>query len=116
MYVDKEKIKQVFVNILKNGIQYSDAHSEITISYNFNEKDNCHEIDFQNYGIGIAEEEKEEIFKLWKRREAAQEKRPNGTGMGLSIVKEIMKAHKGNCYVKRLNNPTIFTVSIPQKH
>lgn len=116
MFVDKERIKQVFTNILKNAIQYSNSHSTITISYNFNEMDKCHEIDFRNYGIGIAEEEKEDIFKLWKRGEAAQKKRPNGTGMGLSIVKEIMKAHGGNCYVKRLNNPTIFTVSIPQKN
>lgn len=115
MYVDKDRIKQVFDNILKNAIQYSDNYSTIIISYNFNEKDNCHEIDIKNYGIGIAEEEKENIFKLWKRGEAAKKKRPNGTGMGLSIVKEIMEAHGGKCYVKRLNNPTIFTVSIPNQ-
>lgn len=115
MYVDKEKIKQVFANILKNAIQYSDKYSTITISYNFNEQDNCHEIDFRNYGVGIAKEEEKSIFELWKRGESAKKKRPNGTGMGLSIVKEIMEAHGGKCYVKQLNNPTIFTVSIPEK-
>lgn len=116
MYVDKERIKQVFVNLLKNAIQYSDNYSTITISYSFNDSDDCHEIDFRNYGIGVAKEEEESIFKLWKRGESAKKKRPNGTGMGLSIVKEIMEVHGGRCYVKRLNNPTIFTVSIPKKH
>lgn len=115
MYVDKERIQQVIINLLKNAIQYSNDYSIITISYNFNENDNCHEIDFQDYGIAIAENEKENIFKLWRRGEAAQKKRPGGTGMGLSIVKDIMEAHGGKCYVKRLNNPTIFTISIPQK-
>ncbi len=118
MCVDKERIKQVFTNLLKNAIQYSNRYSEITISYSFNEDDNCHEIDFRNYGIGIAsKEEAEKIFDLWHRSESAKKMRPNGTGMGLSIVKEIMEAHKpnGRCYVKQLNNPTIFTVSIPAK-
>lgn len=116
MYVDKEKIKQVFVNILKNAIQYADKYSTITISYDFNAKDNCHEIDFRNYGVGIAKEEEKSIFDLWERGKAAKEKRPNGTGMGLSIIKEIMEAHGGKCYVKQLDNPTIFTISIPQKN
>ncbi len=113
MYVDKQRIKQVFSNLVKNAIQYSNIFTTITVSYNFNETDNCHEIDFQNVGIGISEADKDTIFDLWKRGETAKKLRPNGTGMGLSIVKEIMEAHNGKCYVKRLANPTIFTVSIP---
>ena len=113
MYVDKQRIKQVFSNLVKNAIQYSNYCSKITVSYNFNETDNCHEINFQNYGIGISEDDKNTIFDLWKRGEAAKKLRPNGTGMGLSIVKEIMEAHNGKCYVKRLAYPTIFTFSIP---
>ena len=116
MYVDKERIKQVFVNILRNAIQYSDKYTVITISYNFNLEEDSHEIDFSNYGIGVEEKDMNDIFKLWKRSEAAQERRPNGNGMGLAIVKEIMEKHEGDCYVKRLNNPTVFTVKIPQKH
>ena len=116
MNVDKQKIKQVFSNLVRNAIQYSDNGTIITVSYNFNDTDNCHEIDFQNVGIGISEADKDTIFDLWKRGETAKKLRPNGTGMGLSIVKEIMEAHNGKCYVKRLANPTIFTVSIPVEH
>ncbi len=115
MYVDKERINQVFSNIIKNAIQYSDNFSTIAVSYNYNKQDNCHEIDFQNYGIGIAPNEEKIIFDLWERGEAVKKKFPNGTGMGLSIVKEIMETHGGRCYVKQLNNPTIFTVCIPNK-
>ena len=115
MYVDKERIKQVFVNLLKNASQYSNNYSTITISYSFNERRKWHEINFENYGIGITEEEKDVIFDLWKRGESAKKKRPNGTGMGLSIVREIMTAHKGDCYVKQLDNPTIFTICIPKE-
>jgi len=115
IFVDRERIKQVFINLLKNAVQYADDHSVITIRYNYNDEKQCHEIDFINYGIGVDQSKGDRLFQLWERGGNAQRLHPSGTGMGLFIVQEIMKAHGGECYIKRYYNPTIFTVRIPIK-
>lgn len=112
LWVDRERIKQVFINLLKNAVQYADNHSVITIRYNYNEAITCHEIDFINYGIGVDQSKGNRLFQLWERGKNAQQLRPSGTGMGLFIVQEIMKAHGGECCIKNYHNPTIFTVRI----
>lgn len=114
LYVDRERLMSVFINLIKNAIRYADSNSEISIAYNYNEATKCHEIDFADYGIPIAENDKDSIFRLFYRTQEARQRMP-GRGMGLYLVKEIMKGHGGDCYVKRLNNPTIFTISIPDK-
>ena len=115
MCIDKSRMTQVVINLLKNAIQYSNHYEEISISYDFNEEDNCHEIDFCDNGIAVKPEDKDKIFELYTRSLNAVEKRPNGSGIGLYIIKQIMKAHDGDCIVKNLNFPTIFTIQIPNK-
>lgn len=115
LYVDPERIMSAFINLIKNAIRYADNNSIITISYNFNETTECHEIDFADHGISVFEKDKDLIFNIFYRTQNAKDKVPSGTGIGLYLVKEIMKAHKGDCYVKQSNKPTIFTISIPNK-
>ena len=55
------------------------------------------------------------IFELFHRGEAAKKRFPRGTGMGLYIVKDIMKAHGGDCYVSHSENPTEFAIILPDK-
>lgn len=112
LYFDKERMMQVFLNLLKNAIRYSDRYTTINVSYDY--RDNgFHEISFSNVGIGVLKEEKESIFELFHRGDAAKKVFTRGTGMGLYITRDIMRAHGGDCYVKRLNNPTIFTIALP---
>lgn len=113
LYFDKERMMQVFLNLLKNAIRYSDSSTEINIYYK-NENDNFHEIRFENFGIGIKESEKEAIFELFHRGEEAKKKVIRGTGMGLYIIRDIMRAHGGDCYVRQLNNPTEFVITLPK--
>lgn len=113
--VDRERIKQVFINLLKNAVQYANDHSVITIRYNYNAVRMSHEIDFINYGISVDQSKGNRLFLLWERGGNAKRLRPSGTGMGLFIVQKIMKAHDGECYIKNYYDPTIFTVRIPIK-
>lgn len=115
LYVDSSRMMQVVINLLKNAIQYSFVNEEIAIIYEFNKEKNCHEIDFRDKGIPVNEKEKDDIFNLFVRSKQAVEKRPNGSGMGLYLVKQIMKAHGGDCFVKAFSFPTIFTIQIPNK-
>ncbi len=112
LFIDKSRMTQVVINLLKNAVHYSFRGSEITISYDYNEEAKCHEIDFRDYGIEIKKEDKEKIFDLFTRSKLAIEKRPDGSGIGLYLVKQIMNAHGGDCFVKELSSPTIFTIQI----
>lgn len=113
-YVDKSRMMQVFVNLLRNAIRYSNNHEEISIRYEFNEKTDCHEISFEDNGIPILKEDKDRIFNLFYRSKNAYEKASNGCGIGLYIVKQIIEAHGGRCYVKEECFPTIITIQIPK--
>lgn len=122
MYLDNNRVKQVFINLIKNAIQYSNKNSIINIYYSQiqGEFDNTgfkswHEIKFSNWGIGIQEEDKEIIFDLYTRSKNAIKVRPSGSGIGLNIVKNIMKAHQGHCIVKRNTNPTEIAIYFPIK-
>jgi two-component system sensor histidine kinase VicK len=116
LYIDKSRMKQVAINLLKNAIQYSLPQEKISISYEYDEKEDCHEINFSNNGIPINPKEKEAIFEMFFRSKQAVEKRPSGTGIGLYLVKQIMKAHGGDCFVKEFSFPTTFTIQIPNQN
>lgn len=111
LYFDKERMMQVFLNLLKNAIKYSYKSTTIDIYYKC--ENSLHEIRFANIGIGIKYEEKETIFELFHRSKEAINKIPRGTGMGLYIARDIMRAHGGDCYVRRLSNPTEFAITLP---
>ena len=113
LYFDKERMMQVFLNLIKNAIRYSDNSTTISISYN--RQNNFHEIIFANYGIGVLEEEKEAIFELFYRGQKTKGKVVRGTGIGLYIVRDIMRAHGGDCFVRSLNTPTEFVITLPNK-
>lgn len=114
LYLDKERMMQVFLNLLKNAIRYSDNYTTIEIYYK-NENKDFHEIRFSNVGIGIQEDETESIFELFRRGREAKNKFVRGTGMGLFIVRNIMRAHGGDCYVRQLKDPTEFVITLPNK-
>lgn len=113
LYIDKSRMMQVVINLLRNAIRYSDEHKEISVRYEFNKEMDFHEISFEDFGLPVMLNDKESIFDLYYRSKNASEKTPDGSGMGLYIVKQIMLAHGGDCVVKKDYYPTIFTIIIP---
>ena len=113
MFFDEGRMMQVFINLLTNAIRYSNDFTIIEVFYKFN--NGFHEIIFSNYGIGVREEEQESIFELFFRGKEAKTKSDRGSGMGLYLVRDIMRAHGGDCFVRRLKDPTEFVITIPNK-
>ena len=88
---DELKIKQVIIILLDNAMKYSKDKIEVFI-----EKDECHAIiRVKDYGIGIPQEEINNIFERFYRVDKARSRETGGTGLGLHIAKSIMKLHKG---------------------
>ena len=89
---DADMLYQVFLNILINAMQAMPGGGEISVKTESN--DNGVTIFFEDNGEGISED----IFeKIWTPFYTTKEK---GTGLGLGIVKSIIKAHSGEVYVK----------------
>jgi len=88
---DKEKIRQVFINLIDNAIKYGKQHGVIEASaYKIDSKRTLVEI--TDDGMGIAEEHLGRIFERFYR---VPESGHKGTGLGLYIAKEIVRAHGG---------------------
>jgi two-component system phosphate regulon sensor histidine kinase PhoR len=93
--VDPEKIKQAIGNLLSNAIKYSTETKKISIRL-FKETNHiC--IEVEDHGIGIPEDKLSRIFEEFYRIE--QKENISGTGLGLTVVKEIIEAHKGKISV-----------------
>jgi len=122
LFIDRSRLQQVFINLIRNAVQYSYPKSQIKILYEHVDKyidgfKNLiwHEIKFQNDGIGIPESEVDDIFLLYRRGSNAHKSRPSGSGIGLYLVDQIVRAHGGICKVVKLNNPTEIAIFLPSK-
>jgi two-component system phosphate regulon sensor histidine kinase PhoR len=92
VYADKEKIRQVIVNLIDNSIKYGKNGGHIIASmYNTDGKQILVEI--SDDGIGISEKYLNRIFERFFRTEGGRSKVVQGSGLGLSITKHIIEAH-----------------------
>ncbi|MCW3120643.1 MAG: histidine kinase [Flavipsychrobacter sp.] len=89
---DKQKIKQVLVNLVENAIKYgNDKGSIIAGCYEMDDKHVY--IEISDDGPGIAEEHLLRIFERFYRADRSRARAIGGTGLGLAIVKHIVEAH-----------------------
>ena len=95
--VDPEKFHQVFTNLLSNAIKYSGYSRKIYVRLYKNS--DAVIIEIEDAGIGIAEDKLTKIFEEFYRVEQQESGEITGTGLGLTVVKEIVEAHKGKILV-----------------
>ena len=95
--IDEEKISQAFSNLLNNAIKYSDENKNIYIRL-FKESGNI-VLEIEDEGIGIPEDQQSRIFEKFYRVGQKETESISGTGLGLTVVKEIVDAHKGKIIV-----------------
>jgi len=101
VFGDKDKLKQVFVNIIQNAIKYTEK-GKVELFVEENKK----EVNFiiKDSGIGIPESSIGRIFERFYRVDKARSRSVGGTGLGLAIVKHILEAHNSIVEVKSVLN------------
>jgi len=97
VFGDKDKIRQVFVNLLQNAIKYTDEGS---IEIWLDEEKKYANISVKDTGIGIPEEDLNRVFERFYRVDKARSRAVGGTGLGLAIVKHIIEAHNSKIIVQ----------------
>jgi signal transduction histidine kinase len=88
--IDPLRISTVFRNLIENALKYSTKRVEISIQ----EKNSNVQVFFKDKGIGIPEKDLKYIFEPFYRSDPSRSRRTGGFGLGLSICKKIMEAHK----------------------
>ena len=109
LYGDKDRFLQLVLNLVENGIKYSNPGSTVTVrSYSEN---NYYVLEVEDNGIGIPKEDLPRIFERFYRVDKAR--KSGGTGLGLAIVKHIVKCFNGDIEIKsELGVGSKFTVKI----
>jgi two-component system phosphate regulon sensor histidine kinase PhoR len=110
VYGDKDKLRQVFINLIQNAIKYTEKGT-VAIIVEREEKD-CNII-VRDTGIGIPEDALGRIFERFYRVDKARSRSVGGTGLGLAIVKHIIEAHDSKIVVKsKLNEGSEFSFKL----
>ena len=110
---DKDKIKQVILNLLSNAVKYNRPEGTIQVSTNSSPVEVSFSI--RDSGLGIPKESLPRLFERFYRIPST-EKGVKGTGLGLTICKQIVEAHKGKIEVSSTEgNGSTFTVYLPYK-
>lgn len=109
------RLKQVFQNLIDNGIKFRRKNVTPVIEVNVEDKGNEYLFSVKDNGIGIEEQNYKKLFNIFQRLNPAEEY--PGTGIGLSTVKKIVNLHNGQiCVESRFNEGSIFYFTIPKEN
>ncbi|WP_019636907.1 sensor histidine kinase [Paenibacillus fonticola] len=112
-YGDKSLLETVWDNLLTNALKYNKPHGSIQIE--MKDSDHSVTIQFKDTGIGIQESELNHLFERFYREDSSRSK--EGTGLGLTIVKQIVELHGGSIHVSsKIGEGTCFTITLPKKN
>jgi two-component system phosphate regulon sensor histidine kinase PhoR len=104
---DKERLYQVFYNLIDNSIRYNPAGTKVLIYYK--KQNSTLRIFVEDNGVGIPAEDLPRIFERFYRVNKERSRESGGTGLGLAIVKHIVEAHESKIYVEsQMNSGTKF--------
>lgn len=109
---DRSRLKQVFVNLLENAIRYTERGS---VSVAVESRGDRAVATVADSGVGIAPEEIPFVFDRFFRSDRARRAYRGGSGLGLSIVRWIVEAHRGQVRAEsRVGQGSRFTVEFPR--
>lgn len=110
---NRDNIFRAIYNIVENAVKYSDDGGTVDV---WMETGNEVKIFIKDRGPGIPEEDLYKIFDRFYRVDKARNRKTGGSGLGLSIVKEIIKRHNGRVEVQsRVGEGSLFMIAIPYR-
>lgn len=114
VYCDAGKMKRALHNVVSNAIKYTLPDTVITLSYESTPK--MHVLHITDQGIGIPKSEQAKVFAGFYRASNAVANKIDGTGLGLYLVRVVVKQHGGQVsFVSEQDKGTTFTIALPKK-
>lgn len=111
--VDRDRIVQVITNLLSNAIKYTPEGGKINVWI----KDDIDRgvVMIEDNGIGISQKDLPYIFERFYRTDQSRNRKTGGAGIGLTIARSIVEAHKGKITVESNEGGSKFTVVLPKR-
>lgn len=114
VFVDAEKIQLAMQNLLENALYYTPQGGKVTVAVSYDRKEV--QISFSDTGIGIPQKQQSRVFEKFFRARNARKVDTEGSGLGLYLVNNIIKAHGGKVeFESKERVGSTFTFSIPVK-
>ncbi|MFD1066632.1 cell wall metabolism sensor histidine kinase WalK [Oceanobacillus locisalsi] len=98
VWMDKDKITQVFDNVITNAIKYSPEGGKVRV--NLEVKRHMVIVSIQDEGMGVPYDKLDKIFDRFYRADRARTRKLGGTGLGLAITRELVEAHHGKIWAQ----------------
>ncbi len=113
VYLDAEKFDKVVYNLLSNAMKFTPHGGTITVSLRSNGNGQV-AFQVQDTGIGIREDQLPVLFERFRQAEGSANRSYEGTGLGLSLVKELVEMHSGQIQVSSVyGEGSTFAVTLP---
>ncbi len=101
--LDRDRFKQIMINLIGNAIKYTPSGS-VVVSVSIIAKENMVDIKIKDTGIGMSAKDREKLFEKFYRVQSDKTVNITGTGLGLWITKQIVEAMKGHIFVDSIEN------------
>ncbi len=114
VFADKEKIRQVIINLIDNSIKYGKVDGAVIASMYITDEKHAL-IEISDDGVGIPEENLGRVFERFYRTEKGRSIDITGSGLGLAICKHIIEAHENTIHVRSrvgIGTTTGFTLDV----
>src|SRR5437763_2539889 len=112
VFGDADQLQQVLVALIDNALKYTPYEGSVTLSLTIHKKDAV--VTVSDTGIGILPEDLPHIFERFYRADRTRSRDRGGTGLGLTIVQNIVQEHKGNIEVESTpGRGSTFTLKLP---
>ena len=109
---DPVNIERIMLNLLSNAVKFTEENDKITI--NLYKEDDYIKFSVKDEGMGIKKEKLQMIFDEFSQVDDSTTRNSEGSGLGLSIVKSLVKMHNGKIDVKsKFGESTEFIISLP---
>lgn len=112
VFADKEQLRVIMDNLISNAVKYSPSHARIRV--NVAERDARIIVDVQDNGPGIDSNDALRVFEPFYRGKSTEQGRIKGSGLGLSIAREFVLAHKGTIELVGADLGAHFRVTLPK--
>ncbi|WP_158630039.1 cell wall metabolism sensor histidine kinase WalK [Cohnella sp. AR92] len=112
--VDEHRMDRVFANLIYNAVRHTPRGGSITLRFAVDSKSRQVRIDVIDTGTGILESDLPFIFERFYKNSKSRHSSSGGSGLGLSIAREIVEMHQGSLFAENgTNGGSVFTITLP---
>ncbi len=112
--IDRERLGLACENLIENAVKYNTKNGEASVTLEVFPEKGLAKVSVKDTGIGIPERDAGRMFSKFWRGDSAESMEPNGSGLGLYIVKSIIERHGGRIgFESRENRGSVFWFTLP---